>query len=425
MAAGLIGIGKSAVGNPYPSGSGAYQLNKPPPHNPPSALLHIILDEHIGIEGFPANNPRSRIMKNILKEFYLSHGFRLFGRAYSEHFHTVNSIPQILNFGRSQTPGPTPTEGTVMEKNAYFDLLRERGYRIHVRQSEFIDYCRNAYTTTCHQYDSARLATVASLPLSITDRAGLIGVRFFLLSKTAETLGNIYSFAVYKIGARGVEMPSFGLPLAGQVSSVNALNAFDDLIEELEEAKPGNAYFAHILLPHYPHATTANCEVRNVSEWMLRRSKIAQNQREKAYFDQILCATQKLAAALQALERSPAHKDYVVIVHGDHGSRITGVEPIVENIDRIDDKDIIAGFSTLFAIHGGGIEPGYVYEPFAVPALLRDLSRHRFRVAPKPYKQALPMIYLDNGHWIPVRSHPLPERWRQDALSQRTQNINQ
>lgn len=418
---GLVGLGESAA-EEHNSRDKRIPLTKRATSKTLPALLHIILDEHIGIEGFPADNPQSATMKNTLTTFYLSHGFRLFGRAYSEHFHTVNSIPQMLNFGHSQPPGPAPTEGTVMSTNAYFDLLRKRGYRLHIRQSDFIDYCQNAKAVACHQYDSASLAPVANLPLSITERAGLIGVRFFLLSKTAEKLGNIYSFAAYNLG---FEMPGFGLALAGRVSSVNALGAFDDLIKELEQARSGDAYFAHILLPHYPHATTANCAVRNVDEWMLRRSKIARRQRENAYFDQILCATKKLESALQALERSPAGQNFVVIVHGDHGSRITKMEPIVENIGKIDDEDIIAGFSTLFAVRGNGIESGYVGDPSSVPTLLHDFSRNGFRVSPKPYQPPRPIVYLDNNQWIPIRSHSLPEKWgSRPSILESTQIVN-
>ena len=61
-------------------------------------LLHLVLDEHIGVEGIPSELENAGDIKEKLISFYESNGFRLFGRAYSEYYNTWNSISHFLNF---------------------------------------------------------------------------------------------------------------------------------------------------------------------------------------------------------------------------------------------------------------------------------------------------------------------------------------
>ena len=61
-------------------------------------IIHLILDEHIGLEGIPTDIPEGRTVKNQLLEFYRKYGFMTFGGAYSHYFLTIDSIPHLLNF---------------------------------------------------------------------------------------------------------------------------------------------------------------------------------------------------------------------------------------------------------------------------------------------------------------------------------------
>ena len=61
-------------------------------------LLHIILDEQIGVEGIPAQfDPHGEIADRV-RDFYLDNSFQLFGRAYSRYYNTQESISNLLNF---------------------------------------------------------------------------------------------------------------------------------------------------------------------------------------------------------------------------------------------------------------------------------------------------------------------------------------
>jgi len=406
----IAGIGSVSQSAPDKMAIKELKMGRPDSEKPP-ALLHVIFDEHSGIEGFPADNNHSRLMKKDLQEFYQKRNFRLFGRAYSEHLHTVNSIPQILNFGALQNSGPTRMEGGQVKRNAYFSYLQKRGYDIKVLQSDYLDYCSYAKVVDCETYGNASLSMLSQTPISIGQRAQLIVVRFFTLSQNFKNIGYIYLLAGRKLKKWGVNLPSLGLKSEGRVSSLNAFIATDGFRKKLEKAKAGEAFFAHLLLPHYPYVLTSGCNVKPVSNWRLRRSAEALHLKQNAYFEQIKCITHKLDSFILALERSPAKEDFVIIVHGDHGSRITTLDPIVENVGAFNDKDMLAGFSTLFAVRATGVKVGYVNQAAPVSALLKNFSEQGFLKAPAPPLTSGGLVTLDDANWKPTRSYSLPKSW--------------
>ena len=60
-------------------------------------LLHIALDEHIGVAGIPTDISGGRALRTALVEFYEGNGFRLFGRAFSQYVNTRDSMSNLLN----------------------------------------------------------------------------------------------------------------------------------------------------------------------------------------------------------------------------------------------------------------------------------------------------------------------------------------
>ena len=61
-------------------------------------IIHLILGEHIGIEGIPTSVHNGTAVRNELKQFYSNRGFRLYGRAFSQYRGTRESISSLLNF---------------------------------------------------------------------------------------------------------------------------------------------------------------------------------------------------------------------------------------------------------------------------------------------------------------------------------------
>jgi hypothetical protein len=80
------------------------QVSEKSNHLPDASLppyIHIILDEHIGVEGIPPAFDRNNKFSFELKNKYIDQGFLVFGRAYSRFIDTAGSLGSSLNFQSS------------------------------------------------------------------------------------------------------------------------------------------------------------------------------------------------------------------------------------------------------------------------------------------------------------------------------------
>jgi hypothetical protein len=90
----------------------------------------------------------------------------------------------------------------------------------------------------------------------------------------------------------------------------------------------------HFLLPHYPYVLDENCRVKppeqvRVPRWVTPYigATFDQATAERAYWEQAACAHDRLMAIIDAILSSPDGKDAVIVVHGDHGSRLFKLMP--------------------------------------------------------------------------------------------------
>ncbi|MGH9385395.1 MAG: hypothetical protein ACRD2N_14025, partial [Vicinamibacterales bacterium] len=74
-------------------------------------IVHLILDEHIGVEGVPGGEPGA-VLRSDLRSFYLNTGFHVFGGAFSEHDETYRSMSHLFNFSVNQYAGDLITNDT-------------------------------------------------------------------------------------------------------------------------------------------------------------------------------------------------------------------------------------------------------------------------------------------------------------------------
>jgi hypothetical protein len=103
----------------------------------------------------------------------------------------------------------------------------------------------------------------------------------------------------------------------------------------------------------------------------------------------------------------------VIIVHGDHGSRITIESPTAPNSDRLSAADLVDGFSTLFAVKRPG-QPAR-YDRRLLP--LDRLAARILRDGADPGDQELenhPFVFLANG-LDPMTRKPMPDFQRELA----------
>jgi hypothetical protein len=144
-----------------------------------------------------------------------------------------------------------------------------------------------------------------------------------------------------------------------------------DLLErELADNPRGRVFFAHLLLPHSPYFLNADCSViLDSSQWQSRRldhnisttigTPAYRQEAYVRYFEQVRCVMKRLDKLFTILEKQDMLDEATILVHSDHGSRITVVDPVEVRRDRFTPLDSVDSFSALFAIRAPGIKPGY------------------------------------------------------------------
>jgi hypothetical protein len=173
------------------------------------------------------------------------------------------------------------------------------------------------------------------------------------------------------------------------VSSVATMNVLDTVAADLAKSRAGDFLFAHLLMPHYPYVYNADCQARPPSEWRQRRDRDEvdgrgdTNTRETRairyalYFQQIRCVDRKIDALIAAIPPSLRH-DAIVIIQGDHGSRIGLVEPNDWGESAFTGSDYADFFSTLFAVRSPRIASAYDLRPASITCLLSILVKNDF-----------------------------------------------
>jgi hypothetical protein len=375
-------------------------------------LVHIIVDEHIGLEGLPHENPRSPSVKAALMRFYLGHGFRLYGSAFSTYSETLHSIPDFLG-AEKDIVWLGDRKGSTLGKTRYFDTLLTRGYRLHVYQSNWIRYCEAYGISACYRYRYDDHRPLLHTPIPAVSKAGLILANLATLSRLSESVAPLYDDLAAQLRKFGAPVEPLALWHRAKVTSLNGMDAMDQLTRDLAVAKPGEAYFAHILLPHSPYIARPDCSIRPTRDWANTYAPADLRRRESAYFDQVACATTKVGQVLRAAESSPGGRRLVFIVHGDHGSRLTDNEV---NAGRVNSRrDLIASYSTIFAVRAPGIAAGYDPTPQRLSRLVATLAETGFARASSETEQGPVKIVLRPDRRNRARRAPLPAFWPKDA----------
>lgn len=90
------------------------------------------------------------------------------------------------------------------------------------------------------------------------------------------------------------------------------------------------------------------------------------------YFDQIGCVIQLRENFFTSLDDAGLMNSATIIIHGDHGSRITMHDHIVNHFDTLTMTDYVDSYSTLFVIRSPNIEPGYDGQMRPLPNLFAE-----------------------------------------------------
>jgi hypothetical protein len=356
----------------------------------PPLLIHLLLDEHIGVEGLPPEIPGAQALRAELIEFYTSRGFRLFGGAYSQYANTFNSIANLLNFASREVSHPYllhesgETEWDLKQA-AYFQMLQQRGYRLHVYQSKYMDLCHadGVQVQECLTYPVTSLSLLQGLTLKTTEKAGAIANAIITQSNILRVAHKVYERLIRGTLLRaGWQLPAWRwqAPLFG---SLPIPRVFDRLGDDVLRHPRGHAFFAHLLMPHYPYIFDSRCELRpRTSDWLTNRiastdvlvynTVDSRARKYDRYADQVRCVLTLIDALLDDLESRGLLDDAIIVINGDHGSRIPVHFPTGLTLASgvLTDTDLRDSFSALYAIHAPGVSPGYDPGPMTLVELL-------------------------------------------------------
>jgi hypothetical protein len=395
--------------------------------SPPAArselplIVHLVLDEHIGVEGLPdILTPPS--FKEDVRSFFVDRGFRLFGRAYSEHPSTFVALSHLLNLAQGRyvpdltAPGAAPRTYRLT-RNAYFERLEQAGYTIRAHRIDYLDVCAGGVApSACGSYGETSLAVLHSLPASPVEKLSVVAGVFLEGSDAVMRLKHAYDRSRPWLLNAGVHLPAWSWD-RNRVAPIAAMAALDSIAADLARSQPGEVFFAHLMLPHNPYVYDSECRARPPAEWRQRRdydevhleagesnTRAGRALRYSLYLQQLRCAHLKIDELLDAIP--PSLRDgAVVVVHGDHGSRIGLNEPNSRRESSFSATDYADFFSTLFAVRSAGIDRGYDRLATPLTCLLRTLVESDFRSVARLNECSSRNVVFFNDH----TPHTLPD----------------
>jgi hypothetical protein len=108
---------------------------------------------------------------------------------------------------------------------------------------------------------------------------------------------------------------------------------------------------------------------------------------------------------LDTLEVLPGFEDAVIIVHGDHGSKITITPPLLDHIDSLTSRDLRDSYSTLFAVRAPGVPAGVDSTRASIQDLLSQLAESDFEWS-GPLTASQPFVFVQGAHGETMRRIP-------------------
>lgn len=331
-------------------------------------ILVLVLDEHLGIAGFPADVEGSAAAREAVRSVFAAHGFRLHTRAFSQYANTVDSLGNVFNFSAREVHHDwiTPkAEGLTLRENAFLRGAARSGYALRIYQSDHLDLCRaeGVSPESCLTYKAASTGSLQGQDLPWREKAGLIGHNLF--ARTA--LGGLGVRLRQGLRRVGIPLRDPDVQTGLLVGPIESMTVLERLRSDVASGARGRLFLAHLEIPHFPYVYDEECRLKPRTPLWQRAASARpgvtgpeERRRElyRAYFRQVECLARKLDGLFSSLDRSGALRDATVVVLGDHGSRLGVREPTVSNLGALTGTDLVDYYAALFAFRRPGIEPG-------------------------------------------------------------------
>lgn len=376
--------------------------------SPLRPIVHLVLDSYIGLEGMALPEAHFGTLRAEQGKFYLEQGFRVYPQTYSRHVKTVNSLPYLFSYGRAPVATtPRNLQHTAPSRLDYFIDLDRQGYRISALTPSFVDLCPNQPMTQCHNFNRSNLSSLLQTSLSSGERARVIGFTMVQLAAFTSTTAELVQRRAHRYLGANWRSP-YNRTKLFSLSSLLELDAFT---RDLNSLQYGEARVAHLLLPHDPYTFDATCHVLPEADWLDEHGPGTLQARDEAYANQVRCLTRRLGKMLDTLDKTPAGRDAIIVIHGDHGSRTIDSVPYIGG-PTPDLRDLVLSHSAFFAIRIPGEPAASIPGRFALESLIGGFAQSGFTASPVPQKDDAE-IFLMDANWIPKKRIRLPDYGRE------------
>ncbi|MBX7147980.1 sulfatase-like hydrolase/transferase [bacterium] len=316
-------------------------------------VVYIILDEHLGVDGFPKALSSSFKRSESVSNFFTQRQFTVFTKAYSPYFYTENAIPAILNISYPTMDGfylaseKRDIDDRSLKENYLFKYFSKKDYQISVYQPNYLDFCTDKNVDFCFRYKRNSPTTILSQNYSLPQNLSVLG-SLYLYTNTI----------FYEFNKRFLYADFFPIR-TGPLEAMPSL--FSHLSADVEIYKTGkHLIFAHILAPHSPYVYNQDCTALVPSAWLDRsefnneghlNSEKGYEERYNNYYHQMECTHKQLGLFLENLRAAGLYDKATIVVHGDHGSRINrAYNPYYDYNSHLTPEDLTSSFSALLAI---------------------------------------------------------------------------
>ncbi|HEX2123872.1 MAG TPA: sulfatase-like hydrolase/transferase [Thermoanaerobaculia bacterium] len=378
-------------------------------------VVHLIFDELMSTGGMTDDVPGGDRTRQRLLEFGRKHSFRIYDSVYSRYWTTGGSIPNLMNreyLGRTGLDSLSPfpfdreTRSFSLETNAYFDDMANRGYRTVVFQVPFMNFCANRNVDMCETFDSFDPGGADSAIDSPTLRVNLwqTVLRAYAPSYTS-SIGQKIVARVYALGSGEVGVEGF----VERYDAQRFPQWFDRFTRFTAAVPRGTHVFAHFLVPHSPYLLTESCVVSGNVEagYYLSQAGTSRDERWRHYYErylgQVRCVENKLDSFMAAIGQSENFRDAVIVIHGDHGSRISSGD-VLEDYSR---RDFVDNYATFFAVRSPVVQPGVDCEFVSLSEVFRRYAARGVPSRPRP-AAPLPVIVYSRAAGNAEVEAPMP-----------------